>query len=94
MSSLSERIAGCKIDRRAVLAATGASVAGLALAGCSPQGNALQEADEEVAAFESEGKWVPDSLSAELREAGATTPPMWSMAWSSIERPTTPTKTP
>ena len=59
MSSLSERIAGCKIDRRSFLAATGASVAGLALAGCSPQGNALQEADEEVAAFESEGKWVP-----------------------------------
>ena len=59
MSSLSERIAGCKIDQRQFLAATGASVAGLALAGCSPQGNALQEADEEVAAFESEGKWVP-----------------------------------
>ncbi|WP_102374673.1 molybdopterin-dependent oxidoreductase [Raoultibacter massiliensis] len=60
MSGIVSGSMGVSLDRRSFLAATTASLAGLTLAGCSPKGNAVTDAEEgeESTAFESDGKWV------------------------------------
>ena len=60
--SLSDRVKGANLNRRAFVAATGVGFAGLALAGCQSQETGLSEtgaAGGESGPFEEEGTWIP-----------------------------------
>lgn len=60
--SLSDRIKGANLNRRAFVAAASAGFAGLVLEGCQPGETGLSETgepSEENKPFEEEGRWIP-----------------------------------